>query len=157
MLSVTVATHELAKAAPDTATPGTPDAAAPDAPSAPATGEEPDSYDWSSAEVTVSEPQTRQFVTLYQALRGFDDLAVQERVRCPRLCFAGSADEIVYGERWGDVRVDIAGPIVSRRAELESLGWDVRVLDGLDHTQAMQAAQVLPILRPWLVSRVDGG
>jgi hypothetical protein len=24
------------------------------------------------------------------------------------------------------------------------------VLEGLDHMQAMQAAQVLPILRPWL-------
>jgi hypothetical protein len=26
------------------------------------------------------------------------------------------------------------------------------VLDGLDHTQAMQAANVLPILRPWLTA-----
>ena len=31
-----------------------------------------------------------------------------------------------------------------------TFGWEVRVLEGLDHTQAMQAAQVLPILRPWL-------
>jgi hypothetical protein len=46
--------------------------------------------------------------------------------------------------------VDIAGPLVGRRAELESLGWDVRVLDGLDHTQAMQAVNVRPVLRPWL-------
>ena len=28
------------------------------------------------------------------------------------------------------------------------------VLDGLDHTQAMQAVNVLPILRPWLGSRL---
>jgi hypothetical protein len=28
----------------------------------------------------------------------------------------------------------------------------VRVLDGLDHTQAMQATNVLPILRPWLTA-----
>jgi len=27
----------------------------------------------------------------------------------------------------------------------------VRVLEGLDHTQAMQAVHVLPILRPWLL------
>ena len=52
------------------------------------------------------------------------------------------------------MNVDIAGPIVNRRAELESLGWDVRVLDGLDHTQAMQAPKVLPILRPWLESQI---
>jgi hypothetical protein len=60
------------------------------------------------------------------------------------------ADEIDYGQRWGGVHVSIADPVVQRRAELEQYGWDVRVLDGLDHTQAMQATNVLPALRPWL-------
>jgi hypothetical protein len=32
----------------------------------------------------------------------------------------------------------------------------VRVLEGLDHTQAMQAVQVLPILRPWLAGALGG-
>jgi len=108
--------------------------------------------DWSSVEVTMSEAQTRQFVTLYRALQGFDDRAAQARLACPRLCFAGSADEIDYGERWGGVRVRLARPLLERRAELEGYGWDVRVLDGLDHTQAMQAASVLPVLRPWLTA-----
>jgi hypothetical protein len=49
------------------------------------------------------------------------------------------------------VRVGIAGPLIDRRAELEALGWQVEVLEGLDHMQAMQVAQVLPILRPWLI------
>lgn len=102
----------------------------------------------------MTEPQTRQFVTLYQALQGFDDRAAQARISCPRLCFVGSADEIEYGERWGGTRVSFAGPVISRRAELDALGWQVRVLDGLDHTQAMQAARVLPILRRWLASRL---
>ena len=100
----------------------------------------------------MTEPQTRQFVTLYQALRGFDDRAAQTRITCPRLCFVGSADEIPYGERWGGVHVSIAGPVKDRRAELEALGWEVRVLDGLDHTQAMQPGHVLPVLRPWLAA-----
>ncbi|MEV4169278.1 alpha/beta fold hydrolase [Nonomuraea sp. NPDC049709] len=107
-----------------------------------------DAYDWSSAAVSTTEEQARQFVTLYEALRGFDDRAV--RLSCPRLCFAGSADAISYDERWGGVVVDIGGPLVRHRAELEALGWDVEVLDGLDHMGAMQAATVLPILRPWL-------
>lgn len=98
----------------------------------------------------MSEAQTRQFVTLYRALHGFDDRSSQPQLTCPRLCFAGSADEIDYDERWGGVRVTIAAPLLSERAELEDLGWDVRVLDGLDHTQAMQPANVLPIVRPWL-------
>jgi pimeloyl-ACP methyl ester carboxylesterase len=146
MLKVTVATHQLAVANAASPPSGQPAAE----PAAEPSGEP----DWSQAELTLSEAQTRQFVTLYQALQGFDDRAAQARLRCPRLCFVGSADEITYDERWGGVRVSMADPVVGGRAELEALGWDVRVLEGLDHLQAMQAAQVLPILRPWLVSKL---
>ena len=103
----------------------------------------------------MSKDQTRQFVTLYQALQGFDDRAAQAQITCPRLCFVGSADEIQYGKRWGDVYVSLAGPIVRERVQLENLGWDVRVLEGLDHIQAMQAAQVVPLLRSWLIPRLQ--
>src|SRR5438552_3981194 len=41
--------------------------------------------EWSG--VSLSKDQTRQFVTLYQALQEFDDQAVQARITCPRLCF----------------------------------------------------------------------
>jgi pimeloyl-ACP methyl ester carboxylesterase len=147
MLRVTVATHALASA-PSSARQG----AAGDATAAPASepASSPEELDWSTVEVTLSEAQTRQFVTLYQALQGFDERTVLPRLGCPRLCFVGSADEIDYGQRWGGVHVSIAGPLVQRRAELEAAGWQVRILDGLDHTQAMQAANVLPVLRPWL-------
>jgi pimeloyl-ACP methyl ester carboxylesterase len=149
MLQVTMATHELAVAssasAPSTATTSQPPA------------EPSDELDWSQVEMTLTEPQTRQFVTLYQALQAFDDRAAQAQLRCPRLCFVGSADEITYDERWGGVQVSMADPVITRRAELEALGWEVRVLEGLDHMQAMQAAQVLPILRPWLVSKLGTG
>jgi pimeloyl-ACP methyl ester carboxylesterase len=101
--------------------------------------------EWSAA--GMSKGQTQQFVTLYQALEGFDDHAAQAQISCPRLCFVGSADEIQYGENWGNVFVSLAGPIVRERAQLEALGWEVRVLCGLDHMQAMQAAQVVPLLR----------
>ena len=142
MLRVTTATQEMAVA--NAASPPPPPPAADPA------GE----VDWSQVQVTLSEAQTRQFVTMYQALQGFDDQAAQARLTCARLCFVGSADEITYDERWGGLRVSMADPIVRRRADLESLGWQVQVLDGLDHTQAMQAAQVLPILRPWLTGRL---
>ncbi|MER6949597.1 alpha/beta hydrolase [Nonomuraea sp. NPDC000554] len=110
--------------------------------------------DWENAPVSMSQDQTRQYVTLYEALQGFDDRAAQDRIGCPRLCFAGSADKIQYGPKWDDILVDIAGPILARRAELEGLGWDVRVLDGLDHMQAMQANQVIPVVHPWLASKL---
>jgi pimeloyl-ACP methyl ester carboxylesterase len=151
-LRVTTATHDMASA-PSSARQGAAGDAATAAPaSEPAPASSPEELDWSTMEVTLSEAQTRQFVTLYQALQGFDDRAAQARLACPRLCFAGSADDIDYAERWGGVRVRVAAPLLERRAELERYGWDVRVLDGLDHTQAMQAAAVLPILRPWLTA-----
>lgn len=107
-------------------------------------------------DVGLSEPQTRQFVTLYQALRGFDDRAVLARITCPRLCFVGSADRIPYGRRWGGVTVDMAGATLAGYPDLTAAGWDVHVLGGLDHTQAMQPDAVLPVLRPWLVEHVTG-
>lgn len=138
MLAVTTATHEMAVPAGGT-------------PKAPRTSDEPD---WSTVEVSLTEAQTRQFVTLYQELQEFDDQEAQALIGCPRLCFIGSADTIDYGERWGGVRVSMADAITGGRSRLEALGWDVRVLEGLDHTQAMQAVHVLPVLRPWLASQV---
>jgi pimeloyl-ACP methyl ester carboxylesterase len=147
MLKVTEATHAMAASAPA-------GGSAAGSPPSPEPAGEPD---WSQVEMSLTEPQTRQFVTLYRALQGFDDLAAQARIGCPRLCFVGSADQITYDERWGGVHVDLAGPVVRRRAELEALGWQVAVLEGLDHMQAMQAANVLPILRPWLLERLGRG
>ena len=132
MLAVTTATYEMASGA---------------RPMPPA-----DESEWSG--MTLSSDQTRQFVTLYQALQGFDDRAAQARLTCPRLCFVGAKDEIQYPKSWGNVTVSLAGPIVQGQAQLSDLGWDVRVLDGLDHIQAMQAKQVLPMLRSWLIPRL---
>src|SRR5260221_9217944 len=117
-------------------------------------GATPSAYESEWSGISLSRDQTRQFVTLHQALQEFDDRAAQAQIPCPRLCFVGSADEIQYGKSWGNVHVSLAGPIMSERARLSDLGWDVRVLDGLDHIQAMQARQVVPILRSWLASKL---
>jgi pimeloyl-ACP methyl ester carboxylesterase len=132
MLRVTTAAYEMASGARPT-------------PSA-------DESEWSG--MALSRDQTRQFVTLYQALQGFDDRAAQARLTCPHLCFVGSKDEIQYTKSWGNVHVSLADPIVRGQAQLSHLGWDVQVLDGLDHIQAMQAKQVVPILRSWLASQL---
>ena len=108
--------------------------------------------DWDSATIQTDEAQTRQFVTLYEALSGFDDAAVQGELRMPRLCFAGSEDAIEYSPKWGGVTVRIAEPLVRNRTRLESAGWVVVVLEGLDHLGAMHHEVVLPLLRGWLSS-----
>jgi len=141
MLRVTMATHGMSRSTHETSAVSVNSKAS-------------DEFDWSTVEVTMNEAQTQQFVTLYQHLQGFNDRSAQSGILCPRLCFAGAADKIDYGKRWGDVLVDIAGPLIEKREEIEAFGWDVAVLEGLDHTQAMQAANVLPVLLPWLQSRL---
>ncbi|NEA37487.1 alpha/beta fold hydrolase [Streptomyces sp. SID13031] len=108
--------------------------------------------DWDNAEIALSKDQTQQFLTLYQALKGFDDHAVQLTI--PRLCIVGSADNIQYGERWGNTLVSIGTPVAKNQTLLEQLGWTVELLDGLDHLQAMQAAQILPVVEPWLARQL---
>jgi pimeloyl-ACP methyl ester carboxylesterase len=108
--------------------------------------------DWDTAHIQTTEAQTRQFVTMYEALRTFYDTSVLGQLTTPRLAFAGSEDRIVYGPDWGDVTVVIADPLTTHRDVLEKDGWDVRVLPGLDHMSAMHSNVVLPILRDWLGS-----
>ena len=132
MLQVTEATYELA-GAPVSTTPV-------------------EVGDWDSTEVAMSKDQAEQYLTLYRSLQSFDDHAV--RLSCPRLCIAGSADNIQYGERWRNADVSIGAAVEKNHHQLEQLGWTVHLLPGLDHLQAMHAAQILPVVEPWLRHRL---
>jgi pimeloyl-ACP methyl ester carboxylesterase len=113
-----------------------------------------DEYDWDSAELSLSGEQTKQFFTLYNTLQDFDDRAVQSKLTCPRLCFVGSKDMQDYSEKWGGVAVDMATPLIKEADELKQYGWDVQVLDGLDHISAMQPVNALPTIKQWLIDQV---
>jgi pimeloyl-ACP methyl ester carboxylesterase len=141
MLAVTRAAHELATAPRDS----------PAAEPAIEPGTEPG--DWGSVEMTASAEQTRQYVTLYESLAGFDDRR-SLGLQVPRLAFAGADDDIAYGPGWGDVDVVIAGALRARRGELEGHGWRVELLPGRDHMSAMRTDAVLPLLLPWLTDRL---
>ncbi|MGG1518014.1 alpha/beta hydrolase [Paenibacillus oryzisoli] len=145
MLAVTTATHTLALAHLQTSE--STKAASLDA-------GQPDAYDWDAAPVALNSRQTQQFRTLYAALSGFDDTVIHEKLRnLPKLVFAGEADTIVYGERFGGVTVDIAGRLQESEVDLTRHGWDVAMILGAegDHTKAMQPAAVLPVIVPWLL------
>jgi pimeloyl-ACP methyl ester carboxylesterase len=105
---------------------------------------------WASA--SLQPDQSKQFLTLYESLRGFDDRAAEAAIpkSVEKLAIVGEKDEIQYGPTWGDVFVSLAAPTIRARDELEQSGWQVHILGGLDHTTAMQTQAVLPILRPWL-------
>jgi pimeloyl-ACP methyl ester carboxylesterase len=138
MWAVTKATYEMALHPEKQEWPGT---------------QKSDEYDWDSAELTLSGNQTKQFFTLYNELQDFDDRAVQNKLTCPRLCFVGSNDKQDYSEKWGGVTVDMATPLIKKTDELKSFGWDVQVLDGLDHISAMQPVNALPVIKPWLIDQ----
>ncbi|MNE43386.1 hypothetical protein D3C80_1375560 [compost metagenome] len=114
---------------------------------------DPEQVDWDNIQVQIDPNQTKQFVTMYEHLRDFDDRAIQQLLELPRLAFAGEKDTIVYGESFGSVTVDIVGKLKQNKAALEQLGWDVEIIKGsdMDHTKAMQPATVLPLLKPWLI------
>lgn len=112
-----------------------------------------DGYDWDSAELKLSGEQTKQFFTLYNDLQDFDDHKVQSKITCPRLCFVGSKDVQDYSQKWGGVTVDMATPLVKNAAKLAEYGWDVQVLDGLNHITAMQPVNALPVIKPWLTNK----
>ncbi|MCX2748816.1 alpha/beta hydrolase [Arthrobacter sp. MI7-26] len=135
MLAVTRAAHSMAKQS------------ANQVPS-PATAAEPG--DWDAVPVQTNEAQTRQFVTLYEALQDFDDSSDAVPRDLPRLAFAGADDRIDYGPAWGNVHVEIGEPLALHKQALIEAGWDVQVLPGLDHISAMHSSVVLPILTDWL-------
>jgi len=109
--------------------------------------------DWESMAVTIDPRVTQQFVTMYQSLADFDDRAVQHKLNFPKLAFAGEKDLIAYGEKFGNVTVDMVGVLKRNKRKLVELGWDVEILDGddMDHTKAMQPATVLPLIKPWFI------
>lgn len=142
MLAVTRAAHSMAAKAPA---------------QAPSVDEAPEPGDWDSATIQTDEAQTRQFLTLYEALQDFDDATADLVPGLPRLAFAGAADQIDYGPLWGDVQVRIGAPLAEHEHELTAAGWDVRVLPGLDHLGAMNSAVVVPLITAWLESAAQRG
>jgi pimeloyl-ACP methyl ester carboxylesterase len=151
MLAVTRASHHAATAARATSTTVSATASA-TAGSADAGEQEPEPVepgDWDAAPGVTDERITRQFVTLYESLAGFDDSKLALPV-LPKLAFAGADDHIEYSERWGGVDVKMAEPLISRAGHLAETGWTVHVLDGLDHLGAMHSDVALPVIVPWL-------
>lgn len=118
----------------------------------------PDEVDWDNVPVTIDPLVTKQFMTLYQSLIGFDDRSIQDRLPIPKLVFAGEQDTIVYGEKFGSVKVDIIGLLEKNKQQLINMGWDIEFLKGrdMDHTKAMQPAAVLPLIKPWFIAKLLG-
>lgn len=90
-------------------------------------------------------PELQQVITFYRGLQSFDDQAAQQQITCPRLCFAGTADDIYD--------LGIGRTVIDKRSRLEHLGWDVHLLAGLDHMQVLQPEVFVPVVSDWLDGR----
>lgn len=128
-------------------------------------GKQPEEYgtsqeiDWENMTVSIDPRVTQQFVTMYRSLADFDDRNIQHMLNCPKLAFAGEKDTIVYGEKFGNVTVDMVGLLKKNSGFLAGLGWDVEILTGddMDHTKAMQPTAVLPLIKPWFMRHLGLG
>jgi pimeloyl-ACP methyl ester carboxylesterase len=92
--------------------------------------------------MSLAPPIVQQFATFYRGVQAFDDGNAQQRIGCPRLCFAGSVDN-VYDLGIGRTAID-------QRDKLEESGWDVRIEEGLDHGDLLQPDAFVPLIADWL-------
>jgi pimeloyl-ACP methyl ester carboxylesterase len=83
----------------------------------------------------------QQFITFYGPMQEFDDLPIRQLTH-PRLCVAGSADNM-YG-------IGLGAQIIGQRTKLEELGWDVRIVDDLDHMEVLEPSVFIPLISEWL-------
>jgi pimeloyl-ACP methyl ester carboxylesterase len=92
-----------------------------------------------------------QYVTFYESVQEWPESESIKRIRCPRMTFAGSEDEVEVG----GVIARVAPTIRERRVELEQLGWTVAEIPGRDHSVYLDPGAVVPVVRPFL-DRVTG-
>ncbi len=93
----------------------------------------------------------KQYVTFYESIRDWPEVEFMKRMRCPRMAYVGSEDEI---ERGGE-KITIAATLRAHRQELESNGWLVSEIPGRDHSVWTDPGAVVSVVRPFLDNIVD--
>ena len=99
------------------------------------------------SEEEAAQGRVTSFLTFYRSLRGWNEREAVSTLTCPRMVFAGNKDEFTPG-CCQKIRI---GPLVAEhRAELERMGWTVRMIDGFGHELGGRPDVVMPILRGFL-------
>ena len=87
-----------------------------------------------------------QYWRYYESLHDFNDREVISKIKIPRLIFAGTRDVVDYGGG----KADIGATIQANRELLECLGWQVHLIPDADHSAAVEAEVVVPLMRAFL-------
>jgi pimeloyl-ACP methyl ester carboxylesterase len=90
--------------------------------------------------------QYAQWVHFYESLSDWSELDAVRGISCPRL--------IAFGERGdssvADLPLPLASVIRARRAEFETLGWEVHEIPGRDMGVILDPDALVPVVRPFL-------
>jgi pimeloyl-ACP methyl ester carboxylesterase len=94
----------------------------------------------------------KQYVRYYESLEGFCDKSAIAKINIPRLIYAGMCDVVDCGAGQANI-----GEIVrANKKYLEQLGWQVRLLPRQDHSSALDAAVVFPLVHAFLQANRSG-
>jgi hypothetical protein len=86
-------------------------------------------------------------VTFFRALEAWRDRETVANFSGPRMTFAGR-DDVVVSRGAPATRI---GPLIAEhQAELESMGWTLRLLDGYRHELFARPEVVVPLVRDFL-------
>ena len=89
----------------------------------------------------------RQFLTYYEGLQSFDDRLIQDALDIPRLNWIGDQDLPTLN---GEPLTHMGRLIVRSRAELETAGWDVKIIPGKNHLDGGAPDVQAAVIDEWL-------
>jgi pimeloyl-ACP methyl ester carboxylesterase len=96
--------------------------------------------------VLRSPAQYAQWSHCYRSLGNWSEAETTRAVKVPRLAYAGGNGDVMAGSRL----IRNATTLRARQAELEGLGWEVRLVPERDHAVGLDAAVVVPMVRDFL-------
>ena len=101
--------------------------------------------------VLRSPAQYAQWSTFYKSVQGWPEAEVAASIQCPRLAFVGADGDTDAGSE------DILNATIlkANKAELESMGWNVSIIDGVGHEVALKPDILVPVVSEFLDSRVS--
>lgn len=99
----------------------------------------------------VQARRAQRFVSFYESVQNWPEAEAIARIHCPRMTFAGSADDLVLD----GVELQLAARLRGKRSQLEQQGWHVVEIEGRDHSVYTDPATLVPAVREFL-DRVEG-
>jgi pimeloyl-ACP methyl ester carboxylesterase len=96
--------------------------------------------------VLRSPAQYAQWWHFYRSLGDWSEAEAARAVKVPRLAFAGAEGDVMAGSRL----IRNATTLRTRKAGLEAMGWEVRLIPGKDHSVGLDPSVVVPLVRDFL-------